>query len=728
MATTNLKIGSTGSEVKKLQQSLGIKADGIFGPQTQAAVKSFQASKGLVTDGIAGVKTQTALSTTAPKTSTSSASKVVSTPTLAIGAKGTSVSALQQQLNEQNAGKAGYVPLKVDGIYGPLTEAATRYTAPVAIDQKVGDIMGTTPPPPVAPTAPVKKVLAIPGFDPSYGKGIDDAIGYYKSEASKPFNESQIRNDTIKEFQAEIDATNSIFADKLKQARLLGNSRLGSEAAMQGRRGLLGSDFGNAAFEGKIALNQEGADLVNEEKVAKVSNIMSRANAAATTAIAARRAAKEAGTEAYVKYLKERGSQKELNAQAAANAIVMQGLTLEDIDPIQLKALADGYGITVDAIKAAIPDAELLKNKKEIEANKTTGTKTASIQEYEYAKANGYTGTYNQYQNEDANRKAIAQKIAGELSPTVASKVQAQSSAFESSPIVKNYNEVQNKQGSVGRIIDAGVGGPGDLALVFEFMKALDPTSVVRESEYASAAKSGNIFSGIFARFNGYFKEEGGFLPENVKQAFKELVNQKYQVATQQYQNLRNEKARVINKYTGGTDGADYLVDYSGGSDSAAPKGETKVINGVEYEKVDGGWRKTSFSSVGGDTNPASVKQAIANIESRGSGDYKAVSPVNTNGQRAYGKYQVLASNIPQWSKNALGREVSVQEFLASPDIQEKVVDHEIKRLLAIYSPDDVAAIWFSGKPLANNNRADVTGTSVPQYVTRFREELMSLA
>ncbi len=35
-------------------------------------------------------------------------------------------------------------------------------------------------------------------------------------------------------------------------------------------------------------------------------------------------------------------------------------------------------------------------------------SKTASIQEYEYAKANGYTGTYTQYQNEDANRKAVA--------------------------------------------------------------------------------------------------------------------------------------------------------------------------------------------------------------------------------------------------------------------------------------------------------------------------------
>lgn len=49
---------------------------------------------------------------------------------------------------------------------------------------------------------------------------------------------------------------------------------------------------------------------------------------------------------------------------------------------------------------------------KRTEAEKAaTAQKTAlptSAQEYEYAKANGFTGTYTQYQNEDANRKARA--------------------------------------------------------------------------------------------------------------------------------------------------------------------------------------------------------------------------------------------------------------------------------------------------------------------------------
>lgn len=52
-----LRRGSRGEEVKKLQQLLGLKADGIFGVQTETAVKQFQLKHGLVADGIVGKNT-----------------------------------------------------------------------------------------------------------------------------------------------------------------------------------------------------------------------------------------------------------------------------------------------------------------------------------------------------------------------------------------------------------------------------------------------------------------------------------------------------------------------------------------------------------------------------------------------------------------------------------------------------------------------------------------------
>jgi peptidoglycan/xylan/chitin deacetylase (PgdA/CDA1 family) len=54
-----LRVGSTGTAVRTLQQALANKGyslspDGVFGPITQSAVKSFQSSQGITADGIVG--------------------------------------------------------------------------------------------------------------------------------------------------------------------------------------------------------------------------------------------------------------------------------------------------------------------------------------------------------------------------------------------------------------------------------------------------------------------------------------------------------------------------------------------------------------------------------------------------------------------------------------------------------------------------------------------------
>jgi|LakMenE01Jun11ns_1017448.scaffolds.fasta_scaffold9832884_2 putative chitinase len=49
-----LKIGSKGEDVKKLQEKLGLGADGIFGKGTEEAIKAFQLKNGLSPDGLVG--------------------------------------------------------------------------------------------------------------------------------------------------------------------------------------------------------------------------------------------------------------------------------------------------------------------------------------------------------------------------------------------------------------------------------------------------------------------------------------------------------------------------------------------------------------------------------------------------------------------------------------------------------------------------------------------------
>lgn len=56
-----LRRGDRGEDVRALQKKLGVTADGIFGPATEAAVKAVQKKNGLAVDGIAGPKTMAAL-------------------------------------------------------------------------------------------------------------------------------------------------------------------------------------------------------------------------------------------------------------------------------------------------------------------------------------------------------------------------------------------------------------------------------------------------------------------------------------------------------------------------------------------------------------------------------------------------------------------------------------------------------------------------------------------
>jgi hypothetical protein len=55
--TQNLQIGSKGEDVKKVQNFLGITADGDFGPNTDTAVREYQSENDLTVDGVVGQQT-----------------------------------------------------------------------------------------------------------------------------------------------------------------------------------------------------------------------------------------------------------------------------------------------------------------------------------------------------------------------------------------------------------------------------------------------------------------------------------------------------------------------------------------------------------------------------------------------------------------------------------------------------------------------------------------------
>lgn len=167
--------------------------------------------------------------------------------------------------------------------------------------------------------------------------------------------------------------------------------------------------------------------------------------------------------------------------------------------------------------------------------------------------------------SDEAAARGRERAASGELSTQQLNQTNILARQFDNTPIVKGYNETAAKFKTVKDILSKpGLGGPGDLAVVYEFMKGLDPTSVVRESEYETAAKSGNVFAGSLARFNGYLKPEGGFLPPQVKQAFADIVGAKLKNQNTQVKRLMNDYGRRIEIITKQpSSGTQWLTDYT---------------------------------------------------------------------------------------------------------------------------------------------------------------------
>lgn len=116
----------------------------------------------------------------------------------------------------------------------------------------------------------------------------------------------------------------------------------------------------------------------------------------------------------------------------------------------------------------------------------------------------------------------------------------------------------------------------------------------------------------------------------------------------------------------------------------------------------------------------------LARIETGGRRDpYSTLGPQTKYG-RALGKYQVMERNVPEWTKAALGRALTREEFLSDPEAQEATARHRFGLYLAqAGTPEEAAAMWFGGPGYRKHAGArDVLGTSIPQYMAKYREGL----
>lgn len=248
-----------------------------------------------------------------------------------------------------------------------------------------------------------------------------------------------------------------------------------------------------------------------------------------------------------------RGQQRLLLDQTQPEAQRLQG---------EIGIAQEDFTRQLDAAKSGV----------DLQAQLLTADKTnlpASAQEYEYAKKQGYTGTFQQYQNEDANRKAIQQG----LTPSqINSTVNTIAGAFDNEPIVKEYNTVKTTLDALKR---AGSSPTDDIQRIYAFAKIMDPNSVVREGEYKTVQDySTALLQRIGINIKRAFDAQGFLTAEaraNMEKTLGNIMAAKqasYDNLASQYQRQIDDaysgKNRTITNYAGGgqTGGSGGLYDF----------------------------------------------------------------------------------------------------------------------------------------------------------------------
>lgn len=111
----------------------------------------------------------------------------------------------------------------------------------------------------------------------------------------------------------------------------------------------------------------------------------------------------------------------------------------------------------------------------------------------------------------------------------------------------KNYDAVRDAFSTIETSAQDKTGA-GDIALVTSFMKMLDPGSVVRETEFATARDTG----GLLDKLQGQAEKikKGSFLSESQRKSFAGLAKKYLEAADKREGQIRNQYENIVDTYS----------------------------------------------------------------------------------------------------------------------------------------------------------------------------------
>lgn len=256
---------------------------------------------------------------------------------------------------------------------------------------------------------------------------------------------------------------------------------------------------------GKELLENIDKTLSTTRAEAKAPSELTQAIAAADKAVADAKTAQATATNAPEKAAADAALATAQAQKAQVDAKYAEQITLADI-----KKKAADLGLTQAQTGSALAQTKKLG----VESQK-------AALELEALKATGGMDPAKTFEQEDKLRKEFQgrTKVYGELGTT--------------------FNNIQSSAGAKT--------GPGDIALITGFMKMLDPGSVVRETEFATARDT----AGLYTRLENSLKkaESGQFLQPKQREEFVNLAREYYKSAQKKAEEDKKALGVVVKNY-----------------------------------------------------------------------------------------------------------------------------------------------------------------------------------
>lgn len=191
-------------------------------------------------------------------------------------------------------------------------------------------------------------------------------------------------------------------------------------------------------------------------------------------------------------------------------------------------------------------------------------------------------------------------------------------------------------------------------------------------------------------------------------------INEKGQTTLPLYDYDTAIRARTESIDAIGSSATDYAQAAAQRRLSAAQATQNAAINAAGPTSHDGlkGVGPSSGSGTMGTVGPVgydthakgnNVASFMSAISGQESGNYSA----RNKDSGAMGKYQIMPGNLggthSGWDWEAMHKDVTVNEFMHSPQIQEQIAQYKLKGYYNKYGPAGAAVAWYAGPGMVSS-------------------------